>query len=104
MKKIICYLFAFLPLAAHAYPIEVEKQFNGAEVSATTQEIDHNMAALMLYNYGQSEAECSAVFRNGPEAPRTRRTVLAPGASSNMTVKFTRSVIRLRINLTCNLK
>ena len=52
MKKIICYLFAFLPLAAHAYPIEVEKQFNGAEVSATTQEIDHNMAALMLYNYG----------------------------------------------------
>lgn len=65
-EKIICLLLACMPLAAHAYPIEVEKQFNGAEVSATTQEIDHNMAALMLYNYGQSEAECSAVFQNGP--------------------------------------
>ncbi|MDH1867477.1 3-phosphoglycerate kinase [Pseudomonas sp. NY15364] len=104
MKKIICLLLACMPLAAYAYPIEVEKQFNGAEVSATTQEIDHNMAALMLYNYGQSEAECSAVFQNGPEAPRIRRTVLAPGASNNMAVKFTRSVIRLRIKLTCNLK
>lgn len=104
MKKIFCLLFALLPLAAHAYPIDVEKQLNGAEVSATTQEIDHNMAALVLYNYGESEAECSAVFRNGPEAPRTRRAVLTPGASSNMTVKFSRSVIRLRVDLTCGLK
>ena len=104
MKKIICLLFAFVPLAANAYPIEMEKQFNGAEVSATTQEIDHNMAALMLYNYGQSEAECTAVFRNGPEAPRTRRAALAPGANTNLTVKFTRSVIRLRVSPTCGLK
>lgn len=104
MKKIFCLLFVLLPLGAQAYPIELEKQLNGAEVSASAQEIDHNMAALMLYNYGQSEAECSAVFRNGPEAPRTRRTLLAPGASNNMTVKFTRSVIRLRISLTCGLK
>lgn len=104
MKKLCCLLFALLPLGAHAYPIELDKQLNGAEVSASTQEIDHNMAALMLYNYGQSEAECSAVFRNGPEAPRTRRAVLAPGANTNLTVKFTRSVIRLRVSLTCGLK
>lgn len=104
MKRICCLLFALAPLGAHAYPIELDRQLNGAEVSATTQEIDHDMAALMLYNYGQSEAECTAVFRNGPEAPRTRRTVLAAGASSNMTVKFSRSVIRLRVQLTCGLK
>ena len=105
MKRTSCLLLlACLPLGAHAYPIELEKQLNGAEVSATTQDIDHNMAGLMLYNYGQRDAECKAVFRNGPEAPRTRRSVLAAGASNNMTVKFTRSVIRLRIDLTCNPK
>src|SRR5690606_34986485 len=69
MKRICCLLFALLPVVAMAYPIEVAKQFNGAEISVTTQEIDHNMAALMLYNYGQAEAQCTAIFRNGPEAP-----------------------------------
>jgi len=104
MKIFCCALVALLPLAAFAYPIELEKQFNGAEVSVTTQEIDHNMAAVLLYNYGQTEAECKAVFRNGPEAPRTRKALLAPGQSSNLTVKFARSIIKLRVQLTCGLK
>ncbi|MDM8349392.1 3-phosphoglycerate kinase [Pseudomonas sp. sp1636] len=104
MKKTCCALIALLPLTAVAYPIELEKQFNGAEVSVTTQEVDHNMGALLLYNYGQTEAECKAVFRNGPEAPRTRKVLLAPGQSSNLTVKFSRSIIRLRVQLTCGLK
>ena len=76
MKKLCCLLFALLPLGAHAYPIELDKQLNGAEVSASTQEIDHNMAALSLYNYGESEAECTAVFRNGPEAQVARHARL----------------------------
>lgn len=104
MKKLCCALIALLPLAAFAYPIEVEKQFNGAEVSVTTQEIDHNMGAVLLYNYGETEAECKAVFRNGPEAPRTRKVLLAPGQNSNLTVKFARSIIKLRVQLTCGLK
>ncbi|VXC55788.1 conserved exported hypothetical protein [Pseudomonas sp. 8Z] len=105
MKRTSCLLLlACLPLGAHAYPIELEKQLNGAEVSATTQDIDLNMAALMLYNYGQRDAECTAIFRSGPEAPRIRRKALTAGASSNMTVKFTRSVIRLRVDLTCKPK
>ncbi|HEX5843221.1 MAG TPA: 3-phosphoglycerate kinase [Pseudomonas sp.] len=104
MKKLCCALLACLPLSVFAYPIELEKQLNGAEVSASTQEVDHNMGAVVLYNYGRSEAQCSAVFRNGPEAPRTRKVSLAAGESSNMTVKFTRSIIRLRVQLTCGLK
>ena len=104
MKKICCALIAWLPLAALAYPFEVEKQLNGAEVSVTTQEIDHNMGALLLYNYGETEAECTGVFRNGPEAPRTRKVLLAPGQSSNLTMKFPRSIIKLRVQLTCGLK
>jgi hypothetical protein len=104
MKKICCALIALLPLSAFAYPIEVEKQLNGAEVSVTTQEIDHNMGAALLYNYGQTDAHCKAVFRNGPEVPRTRKVLLAAGQNSNMTVKFARSIIKLRIQLTCGVK
>lgn len=104
MKKLCCALLACLPLSAFAYPIELEKQLNGAEVSASTQEVDHNMGAVLLYNYGRSAARCTAVFRNGPEAPRTRKVKLAAGENSNMTVKFTRSIIRLRVQLTCGLE
>ena len=101
MKKLCCALIACLPLAVQAYPIELEKQFNGAEVSASTQEIDHNMAAVRVQNYGQQAASCKAVFRNGPEAPRTRSVKLAAGQSGNLTVKFSRSIIRLRVQLNC---
>lgn len=104
MKNYCCVLLAMLPLTALAFPIEVEKQLNGAEVSASTQEIDHNMGAVLLYNYGQAEAECSAIFRNGPEAPRTRKATLGAGQSQSLTFKSNRGIIRLRVELTCNLK
>ena len=103
MKKICCALLACLPLSVLAYPSEVEKQLNGAEVSTSIQEIDHNMGALQLYNYGRSDAKCTAVFRNGPEAPRTRKVVLPAGDSNNLAVKFSRSIIKLRVKLTCEL-
>jgi hypothetical protein len=103
MKRICCALLACLPLSVLAYPSEVEKQLNGAEVSTSIQEIDHNMGALQLYNYGRSDASCTAVFRNGPEAPRTRKVNLAAGESSNLSVKFSRSIIKLRVALTCEL-
>lgn len=104
MKKLCCALLALLPLSAFAYPIELEKQLNGAEVSATSQEIDHNIAAVQLYNYGQAAAHCSAVFRNGPEAPRSRKVALQAGESSTLSIKFARSIIKLRVQLTCGLK
>jgi hypothetical protein len=104
MKKYYFFLFAMLPLTASAFPFELEKQLNGAEISATTQDIDHNMGAVMLYNYGRADAECTAVFRNGPEAPRTRKATLAFGQSEMLTYKSNRSIIRLRVGLTCTLK
>jgi hypothetical protein len=103
MKKLCCALLACLPLTVMAYPIEVEKQLNGAEVSVSPQEIDHNMGALQLYNYGRRDAKCTAVFRNGPEAPRTRRVNLSAGESSNLTLKSNRSIIKLRVAVTCEL-
>ncbi|MEX6504198.1 3-phosphoglycerate kinase [Pseudomonas zhanjiangensis] len=104
MKKLCCALIALLPLGAFAYPIELEKQLNGAEVSASTQEVDHNIGAIQLYNYGQSGAQCTAVFRNGPEAPRTRKAALQAGQSATLSIKFARSIIKLRVQLTCGLQ
>lgn len=103
MKKLCCALFVLMPLGALAatYPVEVEKQMNGAEVSASGQAIDYNLGGLNLYNYGGTEASCVAVFRNGPEAPRTRRATLKPGENAALTSKFNNSILRLRIKVTC---
>lgn len=106
MKR-ICFAalasLAIIPLSALAvsYPVELEQELNGAEVLATTETIDRDMAGLLLQNFGERPVECTAVFRNGPEAPRTRRTILAAGERKPLTSKFKRDVIRLRIKLTC---
>jgi len=96
-------LLALLPLAANAatWPVELEQQLNGSAVIATPQAIDRDLAGLQLANHGPHAVVCSAVFRNGPQAPRTRRVALQPGDSKALVVKFRRDVIRLRIGLTC---
>ena len=104
MKNCCLVLLALLPLTAAAYPSELEKQMNGAEVSATVQQIDSNIGGLTLYNYGLTDAKCNAQFRNGPEAPRTRSAELKAGESVTQTVKFARNIIRLRVNVTCQPK
>jgi hypothetical protein len=105
MKRICIAVLAvaIIPLSALAvsYPVEVEQELNGAEVLATTETIDRDMAGLVLQNFGDRPAECTAVFRNGPESPRTRRTTLDAGERKPLTAKFKRDVIRLRIKLTC---
>lgn len=103
MKTIGYLLVALLPLTANAvtYPVDVEQQLNGAEITVTPQTIDRDFAGLLLLNYGGTAAVCTAVFQNGPEAPRTRRTALQPGERKALTSKFKRDVIRLRIKLTC---
>lgn len=107
MNKLLCVALVALPLGAlplgaMAFPIELEKMLNGAEVSASTQEVDFNMGAVQLYNYGRRAAECKAVFRNGPEAPRTRKVTLQPGKDALLTGRFTAQVIKMRIKVTCN--
>ncbi|WP_437881075.1 3-phosphoglycerate kinase [Pseudomonas sp. LRF_L74] len=101
MKKTCLALLAALPLAATAYPIEVDKQLNGADLAVTAQDIDRDIAAVTLYNYGNKAAHCTASFRNGPEAPRTRKSEVQPGQTVNLTAKFSRAVIRLRVQVTC---
>jgi hypothetical protein len=103
MKKLSCALFALLPLATFAaYQIDVESELNGAEVSYSTQEISGDMAAIFLVNQGRTDARCTAVFRNGPESPRTRKVTLKSGQEASLTSKFTRDILRLRIKLECH--
>lgn len=103
MKRLSCALLALLPLTAMgAYPIEVETVLNGTEVSYSSQDISADMAALFVVNQGREPVRCTAVFRNGPEAPRTRKVSLKSGEDAGLTAKFTRDIIKLRVKLECN--
>ncbi|MDD2051378.1 3-phosphoglycerate kinase [Pseudomonas putida] len=104
MKKITCALLALLPLTAFAYPIAVEKELNGLSIDYTTFATDYDIGAITLNNYGNVAADCTVVFRNGPESPRTRRIVVGAKQSSDLSAKFNRKIIKLRIGLTCKAK
>ena len=103
MKRLCFAALVIFPLSAVAvsYPVELEQELNGAEVLASTETIDRDMAGLVLQNFGEGPVECTAVFRNGPEMPRTRRITLEAGESKPITAKFKRDVIKLRVKLTC---
>jgi hypothetical protein len=106
MKHLYCAVFALLPLTGFAstFPIEVESSLNGAEVTYDSQSINYNMAALSVSNHGSTSAQCTAVFRNGPEAPKTRKLLLKGGEKGNVTARFTSEIIKLRIRLDCKPK
>jgi len=104
MKKICCALLALLPLSAFAYPIDVAKHLNGLSIDYTAYDTDADIGSIQVNNYGGTDAACSVVFRNGPEAPRTRKIEVAAGKFKNATAKFNRNIIKLRIELTCKPK
>ena len=104
MKKICCALLALLPLTAFAYPIEVEKHLNGLSIDYNAYDTDTDIGSIQVNNYGSTDATCKVVFRNGPEAPRTRNIEVAAGKFKNATAKFNRNIIKLRIELTCKPK
>ena len=104
MKKFCCVVLAMLPLTAFAYQIDVEKQLNGLSMDYNAYDTDSDIATLQVNNYGSTDAICKVVFNNGPEAPRTRNIEVAAGKHKNATAKFSRSIIKMRIQLTCTPK
>jgi hypothetical protein len=101
MNRICCALLALLPLTTWAYPIEVDKHYEGVEVDYTAHDTFYDTGAITLNNYGSVDARCSVIFRNGPESPRTRRINVAAKQSVDVSAKFNRSIIKLRISLSC---
>ncbi|MET0844965.1 MAG: 3-phosphoglycerate kinase [Pseudomonas sp.] len=99
-----CVVLALLPLTAFAYPIDVKKDLNGMKIDYETFDTDNDIGSIQVANYGDVDASCKAVFINGPEAPRTRKIDVPAGKHKNATAKFTRSIIKLRIELTCTPK
>ncbi|WP_413703395.1 3-phosphoglycerate kinase [Pseudomonas sp. Pseusp16] len=104
MKKFCCVLLALLPLTAMAYPIDVKKDLNGMKIDYQTYDTDNDIGSIQVANYGDVDASCKVVFINGPEAPRSRKIDVPAGKHKNATAKFTRSIIKLRIELTCTPK
>jgi hypothetical protein len=109
MKKLCCVvsgcaLLAMLPLTAFAYPIDVQKQLNGLSIDYNAYDTDTDIASIQVNNYGTTDATCKVVFNNGPEAPRTRTIEVAAGKHKNATAKFNRTIIKMRIKLTCTAK
>ncbi|MHC8298523.1 3-phosphoglycerate kinase [Pseudomonas sp. ZS1P83] len=109
MKKLCwvisgCVLLAMLPLTAFAYPIDVQKQLNGLSIDYNAFDTDNDIASIQVNNYGTTDATCKVVFNNGPEAPRTRKIEVPAGKHTNATAKFTRTIIKMRINLSCTPK
>ncbi|MBF8745512.1 3-phosphoglycerate kinase [Pseudomonas putida] len=101
MKKCCAVLLLCLPVGAMAYPIEVEKQTSGVQLDYTTYDTAYDLGSISLNNYGQVPAQCKVTFRNGPEAPRVRRVNVPAGKSVDVTAKFNRQIIRLRVDLDC---
>lgn len=89
------------PATAFAFPFEVESNFNGAEIAVNTLDLGNNMPSVSLTNYGQRSAVCKVRFRNGPEAPRTRKAQLAAGETAHLTARFNNTVIKMRVQVEC---
>ncbi|WP_460117246.1 3-phosphoglycerate kinase [Pseudomonas sp. S2_C03] len=104
MRKFCFVLLAILPLTAFAYPIDVQKQLNGMSIDYNANDTDTDIASIQVNNYGDVDASCKVVFNNGPEAPRTRSIEVAAGKHKTATAKFNRSIIKMRIKLTCTPK
>lgn len=104
MKKFCCVVFALLPLTAFAYPINVQKNLDGVKIDYETYDTDKDIGSIKVTNFGEVDANCKVVFNNGPEAPRTRNIEVPAGKHKNATAKFSREIIRLRIDLTCTSK
>ena len=101
MKKCCAALLLCLPLGAMAYPIDVQKDLDGVKLDYTAYDTAYDIGAITLNNYGQVAAACRVTFRNGPEAPRVRRINVPAGKSVDVTAKFNRQIIKLRIALDC---
>lgn len=102
MKKCCVALLALLPLTALAYPIDVEKSLGaGLKIDVQSFGTAYDIGAVTLTNYGTTPARCTVTFRNGPEGPRVRRTVVGANQTADVSAKFNREILKLRVAVDC---
>ncbi|UJJ31872.1 3-phosphoglycerate kinase [Halopseudomonas maritima] len=104
MRKIVAasLLLSWLsPAVVHAFPIDLQSQFDGVSIEAEASDMS-NIATVLLRNSGESAALCEASFVNGPERPTPRRVKLAAGESTTISQSFLRAITRVRITLNCH--
>jgi hypothetical protein len=100
MRKLLpTLLCALLPAVAIAFPTELdvtgEVRVNAAIFN------DGRVAIVRVLNQEAFAVRCQAVFNNGPEVSRSRRTVIEPGEEGSMSWLPRRNVVRLRVELSC---
>lgn len=102
MKKNVVALLALLPLSVMAaYPIEVKKDLGeGIKLDTTAYDTDYDRSTITLNNYGDVAARCRVVFRNGPET-RTRSVNVAAKQSLDVTSRFSRQILKMRVEVDC---
>jgi hypothetical protein len=99
-RLVTAVLLAMLAAGAWAFPIDLDLYAGGNNV-ATRVHSDGRVAIIEVVNNEAFALRCEALFRNGPERGRTRRAIVAPGASASLTWTPRRNVVRLRAELYC---
>lgn len=99
-RLILTLVLLFTASTALAFAVELEFEPRGLDVVAETFS-QGPMAMVRVTNGEDFPVVCRAVFRNGPEASRQRRAVVAPGESALMSWAPSRNVVRLRVGLHC---
>jgi hypothetical protein len=101
MRKFLVAVLLALPAApAAAFPVELERRTGQLEIGAVALS-DGRMAIVQVSNREPAAVHCEALFRNGPEQGRSRRVTLAPGEEAALSWMPRRTVVRLRIELSC---
>lgn len=93
-------LLALLAGPAGAYPTDIEVDAGTLHVTAAVH-ADGRLAIVEVTNQERFAVRCHAVFRNGPEVGRGRRTIVGAGDTGTLTWSPRREVVRLRVELSC---
>lgn len=93
-------LLALLAGPAAAFPTDIEIDAGTLDVTAAVH-ADGRLAIVEVINRERFAVRCNAVFRNGPEVSRARRTIVAAEDTGTLTWTPRREVVRLRVELRC---
>jgi hypothetical protein len=93
-------LLALLASGVAAFPIDLEMEQEFERLGAVVVS-DGRLAVVRVTNGEEFAVRCDAVFHNGPEIGRVRRAIIEPAGSEALSWMPRRTVVRLRVELSC---